>query len=247
MVSIDVFYCYTVDFLQTKRHKKASSRQFSNCASVNITELTQDEFPVAFIVHDMKSVQDNMCSYQDYDSKLCEFREHAEIIRAYKGKLYMPVRFVHGAAIGGFADADYIKSELERLTTCSCYDAPPITDKSVILCDTEKEVIKTIRSGAKKYIFCNGIFWKVCNEPRYIIMTFGLGHNHGGTSLFIEQSDRTAYCFNALQRDLAVEYGKAIAAERGDTEYIDNIGKHDNIEVLMPEMVKVKPFKEDKK
>ena len=35
-----------------------------------------------------------------------------------------------------------------------------------------------------------------------------------------------------------------IAAGRGDTESIDRIGKYENIEVIMPEMVKVNPNKE---
>ena len=100
-----------------------------------------------------------------------------------------------------------------------------------------------LRKSAKKYIFCDNKFWYKCGEPIYVINTFGLGNNHGSTGFFIE------YCrnknisgknyFNALQREEAIAYGKAVATNRGDTDDIDRIGKYANIEVIMPEMVRV--------
>ena len=98
-MKINVNYYYSQKFLPTKRHKNVRERQIADTISVSVTELTADVFPVAFIVHDMRSVQEGMTSYEDYRSEKCDFRMFAEEIRAYKGKLYTPVRITHGAAI----------------------------------------------------------------------------------------------------------------------------------------------------
>ena len=82
----------------------------------------------------------------------------------------------------------------------------------------------------------------------YVVNTFGLGHNHGGTGFFIEYHYNpnipNINYFNALQRKEAIEYGKKVAAGRGDTDSIPGLGDHEIIEVLMPEMVKRNPQKD---
>ena len=82
----------------------------------------------------------------------------------------------------------------------------------------------------------------------YMINTFGLGHNHGGTGFFItygyNQNIGKENYFNAMERDEAITYGKKVAYNRGDTDSVDGIGKDTIIEVLMPELVKRNPQKE---
>lgn len=86
-------------------------------------------------------------------------------------------------------------------------------------------------------------------EPRYVVQTFGLGNNHGGTGMFVVQSyntniPHTAY-FSALDYDKACEFADAVAERRGDNESIPvrPNGGH-TIEVLIPEAVKVNPAKQ---
>lgn len=82
----------------------------------------------------------------------------------------------------------------------------------------------------------------------YVINTFGLGHNHGGTGFFIEyfynDNIPAQNYFNALQREEAITYGKKVALGRGDDKSVDGMGDHDIIEVKMPEMVKRCPQKD---
>ncbi|MBQ6671988.1 MAG: hypothetical protein IJM73_02045 [Spirochaetales bacterium] len=83
----------------------------------------------------------------------------------------------------------------------------------------------------------------------YCIQTFGLGHNHGCTALFVEEfynrNIPNINYFNALDGDRAVAEMNRIAASRGDTE---SIGRYDKmIEVLMPETVRRRPIKEHDK
>ena len=250
-MKVNVNYYYKQKFLPTKRHKKVREREIGDVTSVSITELTTDEFPVAFIVHDMKSVQDDMTSYEDYRSEKCDFRMFAEEIRTYRGNLYAPIRITHGVAIStAFEDKSYIIHNLEGLARKNWYNAneKDFSENSIVIEDNKKAICQMLRKSAKQYIYCDGKFWKICGEPRYVINTFGLGHNHGGTGFFIEYSYNpnisSKNYFNALQRDEAIAYGKSVAIGRGDTESVDGIGVDDNIEVVMPEMVKVNPNKQ---
>lgn len=247
-MKIDVDYYYTQKFLPTKRHKKIRKRQIKDSIPVSIAELTADVFPVAFIVHDMKSVQENMTSYEDYRSDKCDFRMFSEEIRTYKGKLYKPVRITHGAAISTvFEDKSYVIHNLEWMARrdWSVDDGDEFSENSVIKNENKKEVRQMLRNAAKHYIYFDGKFWTVCGEPRYNITTFGFGHNHGGTGFFIvygyNHNIPNDNYFSALQREEAVAYGKAVALARGDTESIDGMGDDRVIDVLMPEIVKVNP------
>lgn len=249
-MNVNINYYYKQDFLPTKRHRNERQRQVADVLTINLTELSANDFPIAFIIHDMRDVQEGMKSYSDYDSNKCQFKMFPEEIRTYKGKLYTPIRIVYGAAISTeFENVNCIIEHLERMYGEDWYDNnDEFTEKSIVVRDTKNLVRKSIRKAAKNYIYCNGKFWRPCNEPRYVINTFGLGHNHGGTGFFIEYGYNPNISnknyFNALQRNEAIKYGKSVAAGRGDTESIDRIGKYENIEVIMPEMVKVNPNKE---
>jgi len=99
-----------------------------------------------------------------------------------------------------------------------------------------------------RHLIIDGVVYGIIGEPRYVSMTFGLGNNHGGTSLMIDNWYNTNISkdsyFNTLERDKAIEYTKLRAIKRGDTNDIDRIGKSYNIEVLIPEAVKCNPQKE---
>lgn len=249
-MKININYYYTQEYLPTRRHRKTRIRELNDTVTVNTTELTAEEFPVAFIVHDMKDVCDGATSYMDFENKESHYGMFAEEIRTYKGNLYMPVRITHGAAISTlFEDSSYVKENLERMYRSHWYDkANDFSENSIIIRDTSKAIRKELIKAGKHYLYFDGKYWSKCAEPRYVINTFGLGHNHGGTGFFIEyhynpniSSDNY---FNALQREEAIRYGKSVATRRGDTESVDRIGKYDNIEVIMPEMVKVNPNKQ---
>lgn len=255
-MEIKVDYSYTQRFLPSKRHRKLRFRKMKDTMVVNIKELTVDEFPVAFIVHKLKDVYEGMKSYDDYENCKYEYKMFAEEIRTYKGELRTPIRITHGAAISTlFEDCSYIIDNIERwsrLTKLNDFNSFPFTDNSdefnensVIINDNKEEIKKHIKNMTKSYIYCDGKFWSVCGEPMYNINTFGLGHNHGGTGLFItefyNENIPAKNYFNALQKEEAIAYGKSVALNRGDTESVNGLGDFCNIEVLMPELVKVKP------
>lgn len=188
-MKIKVDYSYTQRFLPSKRHRKLRFRKMKDTMVVDIKELTVDEFPVAFIVHDLKNVYNNAKSYDDFDDDKFESKVFAEEIRAYNGQLRKPIRITHGAAISTlFEDYSYIIKNIEhwlRLTELNDINSYPFTDNSdefndnsVIVNDNKEGIKKHIKNITKSYIYCDGKFWSVCGEPRYNITTFGLGHNY---------------------------------------------------------------------
>lgn len=113
--------------------------------------------------------------------------------------------------------------------------------------DNRKEVLKEIRAKARSIISIDNVMYKTASEPRYVVMTFGLGNNHGGTGMFVTDYYNRNICknsyFTALQYNEAYNYAINVAKSRGDSESIDTIG-FDKIEVLIPKAVKLNPNKE---
>ena len=100
-------------YLPTKRHRKLRERYVKNSFDIEIKEVTEKEFPVAFIVHDYQSVFENAKSYDDFNGN-GEFKMFAEEIRTNNERLYRPVRVTHGSAISlCFEPLEYIKKQIE--------------------------------------------------------------------------------------------------------------------------------------
>ena len=113
---------------------------------------------------------------------------------------------------------------------------------------SKEQAVSEIVDYANKFIIIDNIVYNEIGEPRYVIMTFGLGHNHASTSLMLDNYynsniGKERY-YNALEREKAIAEAKRIAERRGDTESIPHIGRFYHIEVLIPEAVKCNPQRE---
>lgn len=240
-MKFNIGYWYLEKYLPTKRHRKLRERWMKNFVNVDIKEPAEKEFPVAFIVKDYGYL------YEE-EEKDPEFKMISTEIRTYAGQLWKAARYSdYVCHEPGWAPVSYIKNRLER---CEPFwkGGTDFTSNSIIVESKMKEEEVLVAKQAGNYLVFDGKIWEPCGEPMYVVMTFGLGHNHGGTSLFIHDYynpniSKNNY-FNALEREQAIAYGKKVAANRGDTGSIENIGKHDMIDVLMPEMVKRNPQKE---
>lgn len=94
------------------------------------------------------------------------------------------------------------------------------------------------------YLIIDGVVWESSGEPRYVIQTFGLGANHGGTGVFVDTFDRSnidaTAIFRADEMEAAVAYAAEVAADRGDTKdvaWLKTNGPRWTIDVLIPEAV----------
>jgi hypothetical protein len=96
-----------------------------------------------------------------------------------------------------------------------------------------------------RYLIIDGKLCVEIGEPRYVCMTFGMGHNHGGTALMVEHGYNTnivteAY-FSVLEEAEAREAVLSVAAGRGDTKSLPGLRRrqYHHFEVLIPESVTV--------
>ena len=205
------------------RCRKPRYRKAKKVYNARIRCVTKTEAPVAFVLSDYHHRQEGTTK-----------------IRLYKSRLYMletwqryaPGRpeFPFDREFIGFGPTMAGRLHLHNYNTCQGY----------------KEQATQLREEAARRLIIDGLVWIRCGEPVYEVMTFGLGHNHGGTGLFVETAynpniSRDRY-FNALQGDEAVAAMNETARRRGDTESVGRYGKM--IEVLIPECVKRNPQKE---
>lgn len=151
--------------------------------------------------------------------------------RFYKGKLYARARYyLMDEGIWTIMDRKYLESKYSHY---ALYDRP------------YAKAVSELRKAIHDCLIINDEVWTLSGEPRYVVMTFGLGHNQASTDLMTDTScnrnisDR-AY-FNALQRDEALAEAKRVALARGDTNSIPQIGTFWRLEVLLPEAVRFQP------
>lgn len=247
-MTFDIPVWYEIFFLPTRRHRKERRKYSKSLYIVTIPELKESEFPAAFIVRKWQSVYKDARNYNDFDGN-GDFRLFDETIRTYGGKLFRPVRVTHGAAISEvFEPVSYISRQLQMRKPWNKLDEADFAEDSIVVRDNLKEIGQEIQKSSENYVIFNGIVWERCGEPRYVVNTFGLGYNHGGTGMFIDEYynpniSKEAY-FSALEKEEAVAYANRVAEARGDTNDVGKFGKDIDIKVLMPECVHCDPKKE---
>ena len=204
----NVEYIAEMEYLPTKRHKKTRTRNIKRSMDVEIMEPSEEEFPVAFVVHEKKYVNENAKTYKDFDGS-SDRRILSEEIRTYKGKLFRPVRVSYGAAVSlQFESLDYIRNAFSRL---SGYDyrlkADDFSDDSIIIEIKDEEQQEEFRKIAEDYIVFNDIVWERCGEPVYHIFVYGIYDNK--FSLDIK------YCFEDNYHNLGYFYVDAPPGKPG--------------------------------
>lgn len=242
----DVKIGYEVCYLPTKRHRKTRVWKRTILTEIEVFEPKEEEFPVAFVVHNYCSVYEGVTDYHGFNGR-GEYKLFAEEIRIYKENLYKAVRISHGAAISTvFESIDYIKNQLSHMYVTDEKQPKDFTDESIVTGGTKEYHIRNQQKLAdENFLVFDGKVWVRCGEPYYTYNTFGMGNNHGGTGFFIRESINydlvNATTFNALDREKAIEHTVSVALNRGDTNDVDRIKNTDkNIEVLIPEAVKIR-------
>lgn len=104
---------------------------------------------------------------------------------------------------------------------------------------------RTMEQQFSSYLIIDDAVWQLTGEPRYMVITFGLGNNHGGTSLMHTTRDNenivASSYFRADEYDQALAHAIAIAEARNDTHSVakfrDQPDMARTIDVLIPEAV----------
>lgn len=226
-MNLDVKIRYEERYLPTKRHRIPRTREVEELVSVDLRELKKENAPVAMVVTDYKSYLDENGKNQ-YGLRDVSFH-------AIEGHLYSEKRDMWGALDKGlYSMKDFVR-EIERHGNC-LYSW---VGKS------KEEVLRSVNAYINSHVMIDGVIHEQANEPRYVVQTFGLGHNHGGTAMSITTRynpniSKDSY-FTALERNKAIVYADKVAAARGDTKDVGTFGRDINITVYMPEMVRCNP------
>lgn len=211
---------YYAAYIPSARSQKYAFDEVEGEFKVNVVSLTADEAPVAFRLSDYHHREDKQTEIRQWQGKL--WKQHTDWDRS--GEKAVRVK-------------DFGPDYLPRLLNPSL---PYGHSRNRELC------VKKYRQEAERFILIDGTIWERAGEPRYVVNTFGLGHNHGGTGLFVEEFynsniANTNY-FSALDGDAAVAYANKVAERRGDTNDVGRFEKM--IEVLIPEAVTIRPMQE---
>ena len=221
--NLKVNISYDEAYLPSPRHRKLRYCTKKETILVPIRRVRKDEVRLAFTLSDYGHKSQYQTKIVRYDRKL--------YIREWRHLNSTTNETYHGKD-------GYRPLELSRLKILNPYEY----DKSM----ERDQVIEKVNKEADRYLIIGNEVWRHCGEPRYVIITFGLGHNHGGTGLFVntwynDNISKDRY-FNALQGKEAVAEAKRVALGRGDTESVGRF--REMIKVHLPETVKCNPKEE---
>ena len=216
-MKIEVNYTYTKDWIPPRCRKPRPGR-FDGTTTVEVREVAASEAPWACVVHGHRRY------FEEYP---------INAIRHHDGRFYERAMVdIHMKRTHWDTD-----SYGNRYWWCD-YDTERITQRRGMTVDelveevgyqdcytehrSEREVLEHFNDKANCYLIVNGEVWREVGEPMYCIYTFGLGHNHGGSSWHVEHfyNDNISYrrYFNANDFEAMVNKFFEIALGRGDTE-----------------------------
>lgn len=96
--------------------------------------------------------------------------------------------------------------------------------------ETKDDILKRAKKDMLEYLLVDGVMYVRTYKPYYDITTFGLGNNHGGTGIFLNDNKRFdkkkyEWLFEVEDFDNAWNYFVKVALSRGDTESVNNRDK----------------------
>lgn len=218
LIQKKVNFEFKEEYLPTPRCRKQRERFVKTEDNVTIRSISSEEAPVAFILKDWTHRHD--------------LRE-TPVIRKYNNCLYQKMTQAYL----------YCRGKRTPVKATSKHFA---IEQNYCANKSRKEELNLLQKQADNYIVIDGYLWHECGEPRYVVMTFGLGHNHGGTALMVTNAYNSNICkdryFNALQGKEAIAEAKRIAKARGDTESLKSFKA--SIQVVDQTAVKCNPSEE---
>ncbi len=224
-MDITVIFKHIEKYLTTPRCGKCREREVEGQCTVQVREVSFCDLTPAFAVEQY---------IWEEDSRL-----EKDLIYANKNHLWKLSRATRYYANTSWYDLAPCTSEfLAHQLKPNYYEIHNF--------NTDTEQIKEyIQSQANRFLICDGKLYEEASEPMYVIMTFGLGYNHGGSALMIEDyynpNIPSSRYYAANQREEAIAKAKEIASNRGDTESIHGIETAPSIHVFDNKFVTKNP------
>lgn len=162
------------------------------------------------------------------------------VIREYQGQLYRQLMRSDRIALNGQDDAPVVAGGGDFPTEVSA------SQTGFYGADSAEEAAANAEKWASVFaVDTEGFVWKRAAEPCYYVTTFGLGGNHGGTSLMVGDvfDCRNGQVFRSDEFESALAHAIEVAENRGDTRdvraFTERPEGYRRITVHRPESVKV--------
>lgn len=222
-MKIETTIKYYESYIPPKCRKKRFNEVFKS-VWVNIPETTFDSLKLAFIDY-----------YNEWE------------VYYYNGKLYKQKPFNRTLAYDDEVDNALDDLMVWRKRGSKYYAKPKNTNGNIfnyVEYETQKDIIKRLKYEMSQYLIVDGVLYETfIGKPYYIIYTFGLGDNHGGTALLVSYStapkrmirQNKGWAFGINDTEKAITTAIQIATNRRDTNYIDII-KKPKIDIKIPEL-----------
>lgn len=228
-MTITIPYLYSEELIPPRCRKP---RRVARAATITLTlrEVSAANAPLALIEHGQRCSETDTCG--DYETSY----------RWYRRKLYVRARFQR------FAHAPR-ETQTASQFSVDPYPLSHTKENCRHRYQTQAENRKHFRAWASSILFIDGERWEEVEEPRYVVMTFGLGNNHGlgwGTSLSTDDHynpniSRECY-FRVDEYQAALAEATRVALDRGDTKSLPIEAEQNptRFEILLPEAVRLK-------
>lgn len=226
-MELTVHYSYVEQVIPPRCRKPRPQRFDDGVALLAIREVTAEQAPVAIV-----------SSEKDYHS---DAYLEPVVYRWFEGRLW--------------TDSNVSNCSRRR---ASCYPdlgmSLNLVKDSAVLSNTalgiyvcthegKQGIADYLQACAQDWLLIDGQLHRPAGEPMYLVMTFGMGGNHGGTALttddFLNPNIRVEAYFSLLELEQATEYALKLASERGDTKKVSTESGF-NFELLIPEAIQWK-------
>lgn len=220
-------YSYVAQVIPPRCRKPRAQRFDDGVVVVSIREVTSKQAPVAILGAEMDFASGNYMEAVSY--------------RWFDGRLWADVP-VHGCSRRREVRYPVMPSELNLIT-----DSAMLSNNHfgiyVGAHEGKDGIAAHLQACSTDWLIIDGQLHRTAGEPMYVAMTFGLSHNHGGSSLLADDhlnpNIKPEAYFSLLEKEQADAYTLAIAHNRGDTVKVSTDPGF-QFEVLMAEAIRWK-------
>lgn len=209
---------------------------------VEIREVSGDQAPVAIVAHakerDASCLAPSKVEYRFTDDRLWTKvnTDHGCARSQSRGGNDWEYVLPESEACAGDALPVIVVYRRDNSTPTQLYNANTLHGVYFQRNESEQEVREALTAWANDGLIIDGVYYRTAPEPRYVVMTFGLACNHGGTSVMVDDHHNTNISaeryFPATWLASAQATAQQIAADRGDTTSL-HVDPNPYLEVLI--------------
>lgn len=207
-MQLTVKFSYVEQVIPPRCRKPRPQRFDDGLIELHVREVTGEQAPVAIISREKDLVTDALAAPIEY--------------RWFEGRLWTDRRVMCCTAKGEHPYPE-LGTTLNLVNTCSMLVRHDL-GIFVAVAKGRKAIAEHLEQCARDWLMIDGQRYQPAGEPMYLVMTFGLGNDHGGTALgendFLNSNIKPEAYFSLLELEKARDYARKVAANRGDTRKV---------------------------